>query len=278
MDMVKLRQLEEAYNRALALEKAGERERSAEVWREVLALDPEDHGGAAVRLASLGMAGPPPRAPRAYVETLFDQTAEVFDEVLVDHLGYSVPEQMRQCLEAGEAHAFARMLDLGCGTGLVGVALREMAREIIGVDLSENMLAHAFEREVYDDLYVGEAVQFLEEEDGEPFDLITAADVMPYLGDLAPLFAAAAPVLHAGGLLIFSTETLADHQFGDRDWTVGPHQRFAHRLDYVVRELTGAGFEPVEARQIVIRHEEGEPITGHLVLARKALPFPPERL
>src|SRR5690606_31307327 len=134
-----------------------------------------------------------------------------------------------------------RMLDLGCGTGLTGAALRDLARQLIGVDLSENMVALAFERDVYDELYVGEVVQFLEEEDGEPFDLVTATDVLPYLGELGPLFAAAAAVIEPGGHLAFSTESLPEEQFGGRGWVVGPHQRYAHRLDYVARELAAAG-------------------------------------
>jgi len=267
--MVKLKRLEKAYDRALALEKSGDREQAARAWREVLALDPADHGGAAIRLASLGMAEPPPRAPSAYVETLFDQTAPMFDVVLVEHLGYGVPELLRQRLEALLPGKVWRMLDLGCGTGLAGAALRHLAVEIVGVDLSENMLALAHARGVYDDLYVGEAVQFLEEEDGEPFDLITATDVLPYLGDVAPLLAAAAAVTAPGGWLAFSTESLAGEESGGRDWKVGPHQRYAHRLDYLGRELARAGFETLEAREIVVRREQGMPIGGHLVLARR---------
>src|SRR5690606_13341208 len=159
-----LERLEEAYNRALALEKAGELDRSAEEWRNVLAIDPLDHGGAAVRLASMGRGEAPDKAPDAYVATLFDQTAEVFDEVLVGQLGYSVPQQLRLVLDHLQPGQTGRVLDLGCGTGLMGEELRDMAGHITGVDISENMVAIAWEREVYDDLFICEAVQFLEEE------------------------------------------------------------------------------------------------------------------
>ena len=43
--------LAEAYNRALTLEKSGDFNAAAKAYAEVLALDPDDHGGAAVRLA-----------------------------------------------------------------------------------------------------------------------------------------------------------------------------------------------------------------------------------
>jgi predicted TPR repeat methyltransferase len=61
--------LAEAYNRALALEKSGDFDLAAAAYAEVLALDPDDHGGAAVRLASMKRGEVPARAPEAYVTT-----------------------------------------------------------------------------------------------------------------------------------------------------------------------------------------------------------------
>ena len=59
--------LAEAYNRALDLEKTGDLDAAAKAYAQVLEIDPEDHGGAAVRLASMGRGETPPRAPDAYV-------------------------------------------------------------------------------------------------------------------------------------------------------------------------------------------------------------------
>jgi len=92
--------LAEAYNRALSLEKSGDFDAAARAYAEVLALDPDDHGGAAVRLASMGRGETPEKAPDAYVATLFDQHAEVFENVLVDQLGYCVPLLVRQRFQA----------------------------------------------------------------------------------------------------------------------------------------------------------------------------------
>jgi predicted TPR repeat methyltransferase len=55
--------LAEAYNRALSLEKSGDFDLAAAAYAEVLALDPDDHGGAAVRLASMKRGEVP--GPRA---------------------------------------------------------------------------------------------------------------------------------------------------------------------------------------------------------------------
>ena len=59
--------LAEAYNQALALEKSGDLDAAAKAYEDVLKIDPDDHGGAAVRLASMGRGAVPPKAPEAYV-------------------------------------------------------------------------------------------------------------------------------------------------------------------------------------------------------------------
>jgi predicted TPR repeat methyltransferase len=262
--------LAEAYNRALALEKAGDIDAAATAYGDVLAIDPEDHGGAAVRLASMGRGETPSRAPDAYVETLFDQHAEVFEDVLVEQLGYHVPMLVRQRLQALGLGPFKRLLDLGCGTGLTGGALADIVADMTGIDLSENMVELAHEKNLYETLYVAEVEDFLEDNDDEAFDIITATDVLPYLGALEPLFFGAAENLQPGGLFIFSSETLPDITMAGRPYMVGPHQRFAHAEAYVRDRLVATGFELLEITGINVRMQDGEPTPGHLVIARLA--------
>lgn len=261
--------LAEAYNRALALEKSGDFDSAAKAYAEVLMLDPDDHGGAAMRLASMKRGDVPDRAPEAYVATLFDQHAEVFDKVLVEDLGYHVPMLLRQRLIELGLTGFERMLDLGCGTGLTGAELEDMVDDATGIDLAENMVEIAHEKDLYDTLYVADAVDYLEDNDDDPFDLIAATDVLPYLGALEPLFEAAAKNAAPGALFCFSSETLPEADFEGTPYTVGGFQRFAHRPGYVQGALDAAGFEMLEAGGIVVRHEQGAPIAGHLFIARK---------
>ncbi|MGQ8634325.1 methyltransferase domain-containing protein [Agrobacterium sp. DKPNP3] len=260
--------LAEAYNRALALEKAGDVDAAVKAYEEVLAIDPEDHGGAAVRIAAMGRGEQPSKAPDAYVETLFDQHAEAFEDILVEQLGYAVPMMVRQRLQTLNLGPFKRLLDLGCGTGLTGEALRDMAEDITGIDISENMVEIAHEKDLYETLYVAEVEDFLEDNDDEPFDIITATDVLPYLGALEPLFFGAAENLNAGGLLIFSSETLPENIMAGRPYMVGPHQRFAHAETYVRERLAATGFEVVEVTDINVRMQDGNPTPGHLVIAK----------
>ena len=258
--------LARAYNRGLAAEKRGDLDRAAAAYRKVLRLDPDDHGGAAVRLAAIGRGAVPERAPEAYVATLFDQCAERFDAMLVDELGYHVPMLLRQRLLELAPGPYARMLDLGCGTGLTGASLADMAGAVTGVDLAEGMLEQAHQRGVYGDLWVGEAVAFLEETDEPPWQLVTATDVLPYLGALEGFFAGVVRCLAPGGVLAVSAETLPGMA---GDYTVGPKHRFAHAEAYLGRLTAAAGCAVLECAPITVRYDDGAPVPGMLLVARR---------
>ncbi|CUW44545.1 hypothetical protein B3286c1_1878 [Brucella vulpis] len=262
--------LAEAYNRALALEKAGDFDAAAKAYEEVLQIDPDDHGGAAVRLASMGRGAVPLKAPDAYVVTLFDQHAEMFDTILVDQLGYDVPLQLREMLlEMDDAFNAERMLDLGCGTGLSADALDDMAAHKTGVDISENMIEVAYEKGDYEALFVGEAVRFLESTEEENWDLIVATDVLPYMGELERFFAGVAEHLNSGGHFGFSSETLDDNRLAGRAFVVGDYQRFAHAQSYVRAMLDSHGMDCIRCEDITVRSEQGAPVPGHLYIARR---------
>ncbi|MEP2981536.1 MAG: methyltransferase domain-containing protein [Lentilitoribacter sp.] len=261
--------LADAYNKALALEKAGDFEAAAISYQEVLKLDPDDHGGASVRLASMKMGGVPDKAPQSYITTLFDQHAEVFDKVLVDDLGYDVPSMSAELLKSLNMNAFKHVLDLGCGTGLMGVQLEDISDEMIGVDLSENMVEIAYDRDIYEGLYVADVEDYLDENDEELFDLICAGDVLPYLGNVENFIKGISDNLIANGHTIFSTETLPDEEFSETGFTIGAHQRYAHKLSYLDTILKTQSLSILISQDIVVRHEQGKPINGHLILAQK---------
>ncbi|MBG6206882.1 putative TPR repeat methyltransferase [Labrenzia sp. EL_126] len=265
--------LAEAYNRGLERQKSGDLKGAEQAFRQVLALDPDDSGGASIRLAAIGVEASPEKMPDAYVATLFDQHADVFDEILVDELGYCVPLLLRDLVGRLGLGPFDRLLDLGCGTGLTGMAFADCTTRQTGVDLSEKIIELAYDRDVYEDLYIGEAVEFLEgfeEDDGtQPvWDLIAATDVFPYLGAVEPFLNAAADRLDTAGYLAFSTETLPDEIMDGRSYMVGPKSRFAQSEKYIRTSLDVAGFDILAMDPITVRLEEGNPVPGHLVLAQ----------
>jgi len=269
MTEIDLDALADAYNRGLDAEKAGDIAAAVTAYHSALALDPDDRGGVSVRLAALKRGGVPPRAPPAYVETLFDQTAQRFDDILVGQLGYSVPMMLAPLLTAHGVDRVARLLDLGCGTGLTGECLADITDHATGCDLSERMIEIAFDRDAYDDLYIGDAVALLEGWDEAPFDLIAATDVLPYLGEVDTLFAGVAARLLPGGHFVFSTETLPPAAFGEGGYTVGAHQRFAHAEAHLRDRLAAHAMAVLAFDPISVREEDGTPVPGHLVLARR---------
>lgn len=261
--------LGEAYDEGLAAERGGDLAAAVAAYRRCLSIDPADHCGVRIRLAGLGAEETPPSAGDAYVATLFDQHAEAFEDILVHQLGYGVPALLGERL-AGKAEGFERVLDLGCGTGLSGEILRGRSRHMTGVDLSEAMVGICYEKDVYDRLFVAEAVAFLKNgAPGEAFDLIVATDVLPYLGDLTPFLREAAARLSAHGLLAVSTETMDEASLAGRPFAVGKAQRFHHGEAYMREALSLAGLAVELFEPITVRMQEGQPAPGHLVIARK---------
>lgn len=165
------------------------------------------------------------RAPADYVEQHFDAFADRFDHQLVDMLGYDAPAQLGR-LVAAHRDCFGAVADLGCGTGLAGPILRPMAQALTGVDLSAGMLAKARARGGYDQLIQSEVVAFLRASP-KAFDLIFAADVLIYFGDLAAFIDAAVAALAPDGLLAVTTEQAAE------GWALLASGRFAHADAYL---------------------------------------------
>ena len=246
---------------------AGDGPGAIEAYRQVLRLDPEDRFGAALKLALLGDLAVPEAAPAAYLEALFDQYAPEFDAALVERLDYRVPwllaERLKALAAAEAGPAFARGLDLGCGTGLVGEAIRDQVSWLSGVDLSGEMIAAAERKGVYDHLAAGDFLVALIGAAAH-YDLVTAADVLIYFGNLQPALTAIAAALAPGGLFVGSVQAA-----GTGDWTLGPDLRYGHSRRYIERLAAAAGLELRLFEDITCRLDRGEPVAGHLFVCRK---------
>lgn len=194
-------------------------------------------------LASLGAAPAPNAAPAMYVKELFDQYAAHFDAHL-QTLSYQVPHLLQDALQdALQASGITRIesaLDLGCGTGLCGDYLAMVAQHLTGVDLSENMLAKARARNVYQELICDDILHFLAQASAH-YDLIVAADVLVYFGQLEELFAGVKDKLASGGHFAFSVEASATD-----DFHLQASQRYAHSASYI-RQLA-------EKHKLQLRH------------------------
>jgi predicted TPR repeat methyltransferase len=235
-----------------------------EAWRAALALDPSDPFGIELKLALNGLLPAPQTPPEGYVRALFDDYAPGFEAALVGQLGYCAPLAIGAAVNAARPGArFARVLDLGCGTGLTGEVLRGRAAWLEGVDLSPGMVDQARAKRVFDALHTDEALRFLAGPESVPrrrFDLIAAGDMAPYLGDLTALFGLVARVLEPGGLLVLSVELALE---GDgRGWALQPSMRYSHSAAYLTGCAEAAGLAVLAIDPLTLRLDRGEPVAG----------------
>lgn len=210
-------------------------------------------------LAGVGGADAPSAAPSSYVEGLFDDYSAEFDAHLVDVLGYRGHQLLVENLP-GSGRRFDSALDLGCGTGLCGPLLAQRVERLTGVDLAGGMLARAGELGVYQRLERAEAVAWLERCE-DRFDLIVAADVLVYIGDLGPLLAAARRVLAADGVFGFSIELGPGGDDGP-PYALQPSMRYTHSARYVRDLAAPHGFAVLQAIEATMRQDRREAVHG----------------
>jgi predicted TPR repeat methyltransferase len=166
------------------------------------------------------------------------------------------------------------ILDAGCGTGLVGVLVRDLANRLDGIDMSSAMLEKAREKDVYDHLHLGDLLPFMLD-NPNAYDAITCAATLIHFGDLSPVFDAAAVSLRDSGLFVF---TLFPYDSGNDDQDVVVPQNsflatggcYAHSAHYVRRlaEDTGFSVDSLESR-VHEYHNKTTPIMGLVVALRR---------
>jgi predicted TPR repeat methyltransferase len=205
------------------------------------------------------------QAPSEYIANLFDHYAEHFDQHLLEGLDYKVPGLLREAIDAcvPEKQQTFDILDLGCGTGLAAVALQSRAKTLTGVDLSSKMVAVAKKKNLFQTLAVDDVVHFLNQTD-PTFDLVLAADVLVYVGNLAPLFQALTKRLRSGGLFAFSVEVTDGEQF-----TLQKTGRFAHSEHYLSQLTKQYHFEVRYSQGAVTRMQNNQPVHGAILVLQK---------
>jgi 2-polyprenyl-3-methyl-5-hydroxy-6-metoxy-1,4-benzoquinol methylase len=107
-------------------------------------------------------------------------------------------EQSRPELVALLPQALGRVLDIGCGAGGVGRALRGRAERLTGIEIDVAAAERA--REVYDVVHTGAIEAVLPELEG-PFDVMLAYDVLEHLVDPAGVLARLRELAGADGLV-----------------------------------------------------------------------------
>lgn len=244
-----------------------DREQAVSHFHQCLENDPEDSRGARHLLARLGASIAPQRTPQAQLLKIYDVRSRFWDQ----ESSYFAPALVADALRAHAPDGGLDILDIGCGTGLVGAGVRAFARRLDGVDLSQAMLEKARGKSIYDRLEQGDIVTFLSAlKNG--YDAILAAAVLIHFGDLGTMFKAAAASLRENGLFVF---TLFANDDDHSDFAVAASDKlaqsgcYAHSAAYIERLARECGFSVQALERIVHEHDQdGNPVPGLLAVLR----------
>jgi predicted TPR repeat methyltransferase len=251
-----------------AFEKSGQTSQAVTAFNTCLTLSPSDPLGAGIRLTRLGMIPEKIAMTPAYVSALFDQYAERFDDHLTKALDYRGPEIIKAALEAACAaqnrpFQFAKVFDLGCGTGLMAKAIADQSAVIDGVDLSPAMVAFAKKTGLYRTLFTGDLVSAFQD-NTQPYALVLAADVFVYMSDLNPVFSTVHHSLEQDGLFAFTVQSCEGESL-----ELGADLRYHHSKKYILETAAVTGFKVVSLKPCVTRLDAGKPAHGFVVVLCK---------
>jgi predicted TPR repeat methyltransferase len=259
-------------NLGITLQKSGRKEEALACFQQQLQLDP-GNAVAQYQIVLLTSSANPERAPDQYVENVFDSYANRFDTHLQQELQYDIPQKILSLItrhsRGGED---LDILDLGCGTGLVGLVIAPFAKQLVGVDLSAKMLEKARARNLYQRLGRSDLLSMMRQEQASSYDMIISADVFVYLGKLDEIIGEVKRLLRPNGVFSFSTESLdviPDDKTAlaeQRQYRLNNTGRYTHSVGYLTELAARFGFEILELSATQIRLEQGKPANGHVGL------------
>ena len=230
----------------------------------LLSLDPDNE---TYRYYAAMLKGQTPATqPASVVTHLFDHSAADFDAHLQGQLQYTLPQDVAQSILGWYPDKKFDLLDLGCGTGLLGASLGGINGVIVGVDLSSNMITKAAQRGVYAQFNQVNVLDALQHTPENHYDVIAALDVLIYVGDLSTVIPNAHRILTSGGRFIFSCEAAPSDI---KTFALQSTQRYVHQQSHVLSLLKKAGFTKPQIEERTLRLEAGQPVQGFVVTALK---------
>lgn len=212
--------------------------------------DPDDCLGASIFLAALNGGPLPPRASNGHLDRLYRQRATLWDHASGYEAHKAVALSLGKLVDVSAVH----ILDLGCGTGLVGEQIGPRAKSLHGVDRSDEMLRVAAGKNIYQSLYQADVLDFMDRSSSR-YDAITAAGLLIHFGDLNPVLRGVANLLTGSGAFVFSV--YSNDRYDEGGFSAHPNLGlakagcFAHGSAYVAQAAQHAGLRAFEIVPIV---------------------------
>jgi len=244
------------YNLGEIAQCVGRRDEAREAYQRYLDAHPED-GEIEHLLIALKDDQPPARASDRAIQHIYRNFAASYESRMCEDLKYAGPERMQEAIKTiiGDRSGL-NLLDLGCGSGLMGANTKWRAAELTGVDLSPEMIELARARNIYDRLEVAEITQWLNQSE-TLYDLIVSSDCLIYFGALDKIVESAAKRLKPGGLFAFSMERGNRFPFHLTDTG-----RYTHHPDHVRDAAARNGLAVGALNEAFLRMEYGEEVMG----------------
>lgn len=203
-------------------------------------------------------------APTSYVEELFNDYADHYERHLallnckVSELLFNAVNEIINSTNIDNLN----ILDLGCGTGLAGKLFRPLAKKLIGIDLSEKMLSIAKQKNIYNELLQGDINESIKKY--TELDLVIAAEILVYVGNLDKIFMQLTTVLKAGGMFAFTIEKTWSYPY-----ELQKTARFSHTKKYIQELADKYHFKVLLCQNIVLRMHRNEKLEGYLYILKK---------
>lgn len=150
------------------------------------------------------------------VESYYDDWAETYDETLAKW-HYQAPQDTCELL-VPQLRQYSRILDVGCGTGLLAEALGKAGEYIVdGMDISAASLKLAKQRGNYASLMQHDLQDIPLPVEDDTYDAAASVGVLTYIEDAEALLRDLCRCVRAGGAIVFTqrSDLWAERQFGE---------------------------------------------------------------
>ena len=197
----------------------------------------------------------PPETVNAGEKRDFDAAASTWDEN--PRRVKMAQDVARAIIETVKPGSETEVLDFGCGTGLLSLAILPYVRSVISVDNSQGML-DMLDAKIAAEKLPNVRTRLVDLARGDrlpgPVDLVVSSMTFHHIRDIVPVLAAMAQVLRPGGRIAIADLDSDEGMFHDSPEGVF-HNGFERRT--MQNYFEAAGFVAVQNQTVAIVHKPG---------------------